>query len=66
MNIDETGPDRTTRPPRRGVRGILARLSSQPVREPVEETISGRHQRQPGELTVRLAPYLPIEEPTNA
>jgi multiple sugar transport system ATP-binding protein len=57
VHVDETGHDRTVRPARRGVRGILARLNGRPVREPVEERLSGRHQRQPGELTVRLAPY---------
>jgi multiple sugar transport system ATP-binding protein len=43
---------------RRGVREMLSRKQ----REPVRETLSGRHQRQPAELTVRLAPYPSIVE----
>jgi multiple sugar transport system ATP-binding protein len=51
--------DRDTRPGRRGVRGMLARLTTRTA-ERDEKALGGQWQRQPGELTVRLAPYPPI------
>jgi multiple sugar transport system ATP-binding protein len=64
--VDDPAPVAEAENGRRGVRGMFAKLSgrgAEPAGEPAGgTTLSGRHQRQPAELTVRLAPYPSIRE----
>jgi multiple sugar transport system ATP-binding protein len=55
--VDDPAPGEPTRPARRGVRGMLSRLSDRSAGRSPAEPETGRHQRVPAELTVRLAPY---------